>query len=127
MWQRIKNWITKKFGWTAICGTMDSPAAEEAIHLLGGFTENDALELMQQAGEIAVTEYQRGHATNLVTAQSELRLSEHPSFTPDDVIERGYNYTIRQLGEAVYPYAHHFLTEDGLYIASVEVLKGENE
>lgn len=60
---------------------------------------------------------------SLTTAQSELRLSEHITFTADDVIERGKNFVIRQLGEAVYPYAKHFITKDGVYIASVEVLK----
>lgn len=90
MFKKLKNWLINK---------------------LGGFTVSDALALMGSAGEIAVTEYQRGHATNLVTEENVITAAK----------------AIRELGKAVYPYASHFIAPDGVYIASVEVMKGETE
>lgn len=126
MCKKIKDWLIKKTGWTAFYVEDGTKEAEEAIHLLGGFTEKDALELMEEANKMALLGHEK-LAERLTTVQSELRVDPKFGYTPDNVIEASKAQTMFNLGRAVYPYAKHFVTEDGLYICSVEVLEAEEE
>lgn len=64
---------------------------------------------------------------NYFTVEAMLDLNEHPSFTEDDVIERGKEFITRDLGKEVYKYAKHFLTEDNKYIVSVTLYVPNDE
>lgn len=115
MCKKIKNWLIEK---------------------LGGYTEEEHTERCKnyEADRKAVfkvaTEYfdkyndAKKIISNLTTVQSELRVDPKFGYTPDNVIEASKAQTMFNLGRAVYPYAKHFVTEDGLYICSVEVLRG---
>mgnify|MGYP003312266367 CR=1 FL=1 len=109
MWQRIKNWIIRK---------------------LGGYTEADYRDLKERM-KLAKSNYDQHDKHEdvpaLTTAQSEIKIDPLFGYTEANIITQAKAQTIYELGKAVYPYAHHFITPDGVYIASIEVLKGETE
>lgn len=86
------------------------------IHKLGGKTAeeyNDLYKIHQNSKRSPVSR---------IIVQSELDLSEHPLFSEDDVLERGKNFVIRDLGKAVYDHATHEV-KDGKYTATVVIMK----
>ena len=122
MIKKIKAWIIHKLGgitkkeFKNKARELDKEAKKWFSVVADLISQNEDLKKMMGAMQKSV-----------VTAQSEILLAEHPAWNEDDCIERGKEAVIRNLGKAVYPYAHHTITPDGLYIASVQVLEGDAE
>lgn len=55
-------------------------------------------------------------------AEAQIRIDPLYGYTQENVIEQSKPYIYLELGKAVYPYAHHFVTED-TYICNVNVRK----
>lgn len=114
------------------------------IHLLGGYTEEEydyvigkwekTLELNDKLYEIEenrlriaenATKYWCGKYTSLEktlrTVESYITIDSALGYTEGNVIAESKQQTYYQLGKAVYPYAKHFITSDGKYIATVNV------
>lgn len=63
---------------------------------------------------------------NLHTITSKMTLTDYPSFTEDDIKTRGKEYVIRQLGNAVYPYAEHCI-HDGVYYVGALIYQNKED
>lgn len=89
-----------------------------AINKLGGYTEQEAEFIRLGARQKALNDF--SDSVNVVFSQVDM--NEYPSLQ-NNPKDKCYELTCRQLGKAVYPYAEHIYAENGLYTATVQVLR----
>ena len=129
MIKRFKNWL---------------------IHKLGGKTKGEYKEVLDKWGDaldrfnklLEIKEKQQRIAENSIayhegkydklrsqikSAESRITIDARYGYTEDNVIEASKAQTMFNLGKAVYPYAEHFFSSDGVYIASVGVVDWEEK
>lgn len=116
------------------------------IHKLGGYTEDEYADIVNRYDlwknlcrdneeylRIARERiaYHEGRYNKLrsqiKSAESHIAIDARYGYTEDNVIEASKAQTMFNLGKAVYPYAEHFITGDGVYLASVGVVDWEDE
>ena len=102
------------------------------IHKFGGFTAKDNEDFMKRWEEtinldkriVALNKQllndKEDYLNSLKTAQAEIAIDSAIGYTPTNVVNESKAQVFYSLGKAVYPYAHHFITDD-TYICSVNV------
>lgn len=88
------------------------------IHKLGGVTYSEMVEHARYNMRLVLQDYD----DKTCEVFSQVDLNEYPSLQ-DEPKDKCYELTCRQLGKAVYPYAKHIYAENGLYTATVQVLR----
>lgn len=120
------------------------------IHKLGGYTKEEYKEVLYKWGDalgrfnmlLEIKEKQQRIAENSIayhedrynklrnqikSAVSYIDIDAKYGYTEDNVIDASKAQTMFNLGKAVYPYAEHFITGDGVYLASVGVVDREEK
>lgn len=111
LWKSFKDWLIDK---------------------LGGFTvpevDNICTLWLKDIGQLNEARIENFLLhTSIKTATAEVEVKNYGPYKDFDTLKgRARKDIVKQLGEAVYPYAHHFLGED-VYIVSINVQEADYE
>lgn len=126
-WQKLKNWRNYVIGW------LDGYSVEE-VNMIEQIYREKVEEKEKQIDKwigafdgvveernalLNVNSEAKKCMDGLRTAQAEIAYPAGMAY--DDIKRIARESIVRQLGEAVYPYAKHFLTSGGRYIVAVTV------
>ena len=139
-WEKLKNWRNYLIGWLGGYSAEEVKmmkhmcrAEEEKMIAENSASEREEIRMMWEreneklAAENAKLAKERNDLLRearrcmegLRTAHAEIAYPAGMAY--DDIKRIARESIVRQLGEAVYPYAKHFVTSDGRYIVAVTV------
>ena len=129
MFKTLKEWLKTKI----------REIKDRLIKWLGGYTEKDVKEKMVYARQRAfalIGDVKRARECadyfeklynnandRLDWCKSKIPIDPKYGYTRDNIIEASKAQTMFNLGKAVYQYAYHTITAEGVYSCSVQVVK----
>lgn len=120
-WMKVKNWRNYLIGWLGGY-SQEEMNVERAMYSKDTHKLSERIVLLQNR---CYNLRSRIEKLDGITAQAEITYPAGMAY--DDIKRIARESIVRQLGEAVYPYAQHFYLPDGRYIVTVQVSTADGD